>query len=179
MKNTRTLFGLSRKRGQNGGQLNIVMEHSRTLIITFCWSKHESCKRNVSRSNNVSQRILHSFDLQFGFSAFYPKNKVNIRISGIVLDSAIQDDCKYVQYIHTYYIHTYSRCHIKLPFAQHILKQAWESKCQGLRTREISCLCDYHQNEKFPKSLNYQIAVYRKLISQSTESDRELSEKTV
>ena len=89
-----------------------------------------SLKRNVSRQR--SEHLI-SFDLRFGFSAIYPKNEVNFRISGIVsLDYAIQDDFKYNTYTHTFLSYQISFC---LAYFEVILKQARQRKCRCLRTR--------------------------------------------
>ena len=102
------------KSKQNGGQLSIVIERSRTLIITrdSCWAFVDPSM--TSYSNGMwakdTQSILISFDLQFGFSAFDPKNEVNFRISRIALDSAIKDDCKYSTYTHIFLSYQIAFC---------------------------------------------------------------------
>ena len=53
----------------------------------------------LHRAHSIDQifqsRLLYNLD-----SRHYPKNEVNFRISGTVLDSAMQDSCKYSTYIH-------------------------------------------------------------------------------
>ena len=97
-----------------------------------------------------AQSILISFDLQFGFLAFYPK-KNESWISRIVLDSAIQDDCKYSRYMHVFLSY----------------QIAWCRKCRGLRTRGSRVpLQSWSERE-----INWIIKMsFRKLISQSTEN---------
>ena len=119
-----------------------MIERSRTLIITtradlLLIQAYESFKRNVRRSNNA-QSIL-SFDLQFGFSTFYPKNEVNFGISGIFsLDSAIQEHCKYSTYTHIFLSYQIAFC---LAYFKVILKQPCWRKCRPWRftNSRISC----------------------------------------
>lgn len=122
-------------------------------------------KRNASR-----ERSEHSisFDLQFGFSAFYPMNEVNSRISGIVLlDYAIQDDCKYSTYTRLSII---TNCLLLSIFLSYFETSAVK-KVPRFTTEleDLVCLCNHDQNEKFPKFWIIKMS-YRKFISQSTEN---------
>jgi len=86
----------------------------------------------LHRAHSIDQifqsRLLYNLD-----SRHYPKNEVNFRISGTVLDSAIQDSCKYSTYIHVSMTRKMPRFNDELA-----------------RSR-VSDLCN--QNEKFRRSL--------------------------
>ena len=100
-----------------------------------------------------AQSILISFDLQFGFLAFYPK-KNESWISGIVLDSAIQDDCKYSTYTPVFLSH----------------QIAWCMKVSRFANSRISCASAIMIRTRNSRNLWIIKMSFRKLISQSTEN---------
>ena len=133
--------------------LNIVMERSRTLTITTlaellliqAWRVIQTEYGHITL-RSFKPRLIYNLD-----SLHLPKNEVNFRISGIFLDSAIQDDCKYSTCTHIFL--SYQIALIPLVTNQRIL---WVSAVM-IRTRNSRSLWIIKMS-------------YWKLISQSTEN---------